>query len=239
MTWAAFVIGVLANLATLPMTAFIIWLWFVFFGRSRLLKFFGIARGERLRIYVGRIDHQPEKDLVGFEEMNQAKNIEALFKSVVPGLGDQLGMLRFLRMTDIHTEILPGTPKSSDVTLECSFISLGLSTSNAASSLLEEELRCPVKYDRKTECIITPDCPPIDTGDLGFVARIRRGDMNYFYIGGLPESTTAGCARYLIQNWKSMRKKYGYTTSFYYVLQMRDGDRTAERKMDNELRIPK
>ncbi len=85
MTASAFACGILANLATLLATILITLLWYVIFGRRALMKFFGVTRGKLLRIYVGHVWSPQADGLVGFEEMNRAKDIEALFKSLVPG----------------------------------------------------------------------------------------------------------------------------------------------------------
>jgi hypothetical protein len=229
--------GVVANLATLLVTGLVAWLWYVSLGRRGLMKFFGVARGKPLRIYVGHVPSPERLGYVGFEEISQAKDVEAMFKSVVPGLGNQPGLLRLLQVADIQTEILSAAPNSQDVTLDHSLVSLGLPTSNFASFLLETELHSPVKYNRNTCCIEIPFLKPIDANDQGFVVRIHYGDKNYFYVGGKPETTTAGCARYLIQNWKSMRKRYGDKTSFYYLLRVVDPG-TVISMTDHELQVP-
>jgi hypothetical protein len=234
-----FWINVLANLITIAITLVVCWLFYRCFGRRQLMSFFGVEREKILRIYVGSVRNENAlKGFVGFEEINEAKNLEALFKSVIPGLGEQPGLLKFLQVADIQTEILPAAPNSPNVTLGHSLISLGSPMSNYASSLLETELKNPVKCDRNTGNIQIPHLPPI-SDNQGVVERICSGGKNYFYIAGKPEPVTAGCARFLIQNWKSMRKKYGDRTSFFYIVEVENDSRKSVVSIaDHELQIP-
>ena len=230
--------GLLTNIVTLVLTLLIAWLLYASFGRHSLLKFFGIEKGKALRIYVGHVPFPSvPKGFVGFEEINEAKNIEAMFKSVIPGLGEQPGLLKFLQVADIETKILPGEVNNPDVSLDHSLISLGSPTANFASSLLETELKNPVKCDRNTGNIQIPHLPPI-TDNQVVVVRICSGGRNYFYVAGKNEPTTAGGARFMIQIWKSMRKSYGDRASFYYLLQVRnDSRRSVISVANNELQI--
>jgi hypothetical protein len=134
--------------------------------------------------------------------------------------------------------ILPAAPDSKDVTLAHSLISLGCPWSNFASSLLEKELRSPVKFNWDPFFLQIPRLPPITAENQGIVVKICRGDRHYFYIAGKLETTTAGCARFLIQNWKLMRKKYGDKTSFYYLLEVKnDSMRGVDSIGNDELQI--
>ena len=230
--------GLLTNIVTLILTLLIAWFLYAAFGRRSLLKFFGVEQGRVLRIYVGHVPFPSvPKGFVGFEEISEAKNIEALFKSVIPGLGEQPGLLKFLQVADIETEILPGEANNPNVTLDHSLISIGSPTSNFASSLLETELKNPVKCDRNTGNIQIPHLPPI-ADNQAVVVRICSGDKSYFYVAGKYEPTTAGGARFLIQNWKFMRKSYGDRTSFYYLLEVRNDSRKSVISVaNNELQI--
>jgi hypothetical protein len=231
--------GLLTNIITLVLTILIAWLLYASFGRRSLLKFFGVEETKLLRIYVGHVSvSSVPKGFVGFEEITEAKNIESLFKSVIPGLGDQPGLLKFLQVADIKTEILPGQTNHPDVTLEYSFVSLGSPTSNFASRLLETELNNPIKCD-ESSTITTPHLSPI-TDNQAVVARICSGSKNYFYIAGKYEPITAGGTRFLIQNWKTMRKKYGDRNSFYYLVEVRNDSRKSVISVANyELSISK
>jgi len=230
-----FLINVLANLITIVITVVAGWLFYRCFGRRQLMSFFGVDREKILRIYVGSVSNPiAPKGFVGFEEINEAKNLEGLFKSVIPGLADQPGLLKFLQVSDIQTIVLPAAPSSNDVTLAHSLISLGCPWSNYASSLLEKELPSPVKFTGDPFSLQIPRLPPIAAENQGIVVKICRGDRHYFYIAGKLETTTAGCARYLIQNWKMMRKKYGDKTSFYYLLEVKNDSMRGVDSIGND-----
>jgi hypothetical protein len=212
--------NLLANLITLVLTILVGLLCYRFFGRRALVNFFGVRQKKYLRIYTGNIGNQDAPmGFVGYEEFNEAKNLESLFKSVIPGLGDQPGLLRFLQLSDVHTEVLPASHQDTSVKLDCCIISLGASNSNRASSLIEKELHSPVRYDGLTLHI--PNLEPISNRQQGVVVRICANGHHYFYVAGGTEPTTAGCARYLIKNWREMRKKYGDDSSFYYLIEVR------------------
>jgi hypothetical protein len=227
--------NILANAITLVLTIFVGFVCYRFLGRRALSSFFGVRQKKYLRIYTG---WKPNPDapmgLVGFEEFNEAKNLEGLFKSVIPGLGDQPGLLRFLQLSDVHTEILPAPHQDSSVRLDCSIISLGASNSNRASLLIETELRSPVRYVGQDLHI--PNLPPITNGQQGIIAKIRANGNCYFYVAGGSEPATAGCARYLIKNWRAMRKKYGDNSSFYYLIEVKtDSQKTPFSFADHPL----
>lgn len=140
--------NVVANIITVVLTILVGFLWYSVFGRRALTSFFGVHQKKYLRIYTGHIPHPGvPMGLVGFEEFNEAKNLEGLFKSVIPGLGDQPGLLKFLQLTDVRTEILSAPHDNPEIRLDCSIISLGSSSSNRASRLLESELHSPVRFD--------------------------------------------------------------------------------------------
>ena len=218
-----FWINVLANLITVAITLVAGWLFYRCFGRRKLMSFFGVEREKILRIYVGNVQNEnAPKGFVGFEEINEAKNLEGLFKSVIPGLAEQPGLLKFLQVSDVQTTILPAGLNSKDVTLNHSLVSLGCPTTNLASFLLEKDLQSPVKFDLNPFSIRIPHLAPITADNQGIVAKLCRGDRHYFYVAGKLEPVTAGCARFLIQNWELMRRKYGDKTSFYYLLEVKD-----------------
>jgi hypothetical protein len=226
--------GLIANFLTLLLTFLIAWLLYAILGRRSLLKFFGVVEAKFLRIYIGHVPNSNvPRGFVGFEEISEAKNIEALFKSVIPGLENQPGVLRFLQVADIKTEILPGEKDHKDVTLEHSFISLGSPTSNFASELLETELKNPVKCDRITGGIQIPHLPPI-ANNQAVVVRLCSRNRSFFYVAGKDEPMTASGARFLIENWKTMRKRYSDRNSFYYLVEVRNDTRKTVVSVAND-----
>jgi hypothetical protein len=231
--------GVLANLVTLALTALVALFLYLVLGRRALLRFFGVDRRRNLRIYVGHVAHpNVPKGYVGFEEVSEAKNLEALFKSVIPGLSDQSGVLRFLQIADIQTEILPGAQNDPGVKIDQSTIALGSSRSNYASQLIEKELKCPVWVDNYTAQLHIPNLSPITSLQQGVAVRLCRDTNHYFYVFGGDEPTTAGCTRFLTQNWRAMQRKYGDDKSFYYLLEVKNDNRkTVISIADHELQI--
>jgi hypothetical protein len=229
--------NILANIITVALTILAGFLWYRVFGRRALTSFFGVQQKKHLRIYTGHISHtNVPMGLVGFEEFNEAKNLEGLFKSVIPGLGDQPGLLRFLQLTDVRTEILPASHNNSEVRLDCSIISLGASSSNRASRLIETELHSPVWFEG--EILHIPNLPPISNKQQGVIVKICANGNHCFYLAGGDEPTTAGCTRYLTRNWRDMRKKYGDNGSFYYLLEVKtDSQKSVISIADHPLQM--
>jgi len=230
-------IGVLANIITAFLTLTIALLWFVFVGRRKLLRFFGIQKTKQLRIYTGHIKQEGiPLGVVGFEEISEAKNLERLFRSTVPG---QSGLFRFLQLTDIDVEVLPARQNDATVSLGQSVISLGLRTSNHASLLIERELKCPVHFDDAKRAIVGPnslELVPYSSGTKAVVVRLCHDDKHYFYLAGFTEPATACAARFLLRNWRSMHKRYSPGKSFYYLVEMKpDSINTVISLAEHEL----
>jgi hypothetical protein len=76
---------------------------------------------------------------------------------------------------------------------------------------------------QSTQPIITiQNIPPYTDNSIGFVQRIfdSENKRNLFYIAGLSENSTAGCAYYLVDNWQKLFKKYGDATPFLGLLKI-------------------
>jgi len=236
-------IGIPANFLTLVLTFLVAWLFYVFAGRRRLMNFFGLREEKILRIFIGHVPQSGiPQGLVGFEESSEARNLEDLFKSFIPGLSEQPGFLKYLQIADIDVKVLPAKKSDPRVTLDQSSISVGLRTSNYASALIEDELRCPVHFNDPTGSIDGPGLPLVPRGSetKGVVVRICRDDRCFFYVAGITEPATAGAARYLLKNWRSMSKKYPDGVSFYFLVEVKNDSRqTVVSLADHELVVPK
>ena len=128
---------VIANLLTLGLGVLVVWSWHVIAGRRRLSRFFGLTKDQTLRIFIGNLGCPPGAEgMVAFGESSEARNLEGLFKSLIPGLSDQ-GLLHFLRAGDADVRVLRGRLGDPEVNLEHSVISLGSPMSNHGSTLIE------------------------------------------------------------------------------------------------------
>jgi len=230
-------LGVIANFVTLAITVAAALIFYVFAGRRSLLRFFGIERSKSLRIFTGHIPGNSPQGLIGFEEAGEARNLEGLFRSVIPGLSSQPGLLQFVQLADIDVQVLPGRKGSSS--LDESVISLKLRTTNHATELIEDALNSPVRWDRNAQgTISTADMELVPKGcdTKGVVVRLCHGNKAFFYVAGIREPATAGAARYLLRNWRSMRQKYGDKKSFYYVVELKGSSGDVVSLADHELR---
>ncbi len=231
--------GIVANLLTLGLCAILAWVWHVTMGRRKLMQFFGLSKDRTMRIFIGNLaaGNAPE-GLVAFEETSEARNLQGLFKSLIPGLSQQPGLFRFLGTTDPDVEVMRGRPSDPCVNLDHSAISLGSPMSNHASTLIEKELRSPVHLNlsRHPWAIEIPGLSPVTSTSHGVIVRLCRADKCYFCLFGITEPGTAAAARYLLANWRAMGRKYGEGQPFFYLVEARtDGNRRVLSVVDRAL----
>ncbi len=102
--------------------------------------------------------------------------------------------------------------------------------------MIEKELHCSVKYAE--QILYVPNFQPITNPRQGVVVKICANGNHYFYVAGATEPTTAGCARYLMKNWRVMRKKYGDNKSFFYLIEVKtDSQKTPFSFADHSLQL--
>lgn len=231
-----------ANVLTLVVGGSIAWAWHVLLGRRRLMQFFGMTSDQTLRIFIGNLSAPNAPDgLVGFEECSEARNLEGLFQSLVPGLSTQTGLLRFLQVGDADVRVIRGRPGDPCVNLEHSAVSLGSPMSNHASTLIETELHNPVRLNlsRHPWAIEIPGLSPVTSVTQGVIVRLCRADRCFFCLFGITEAGTAAAARFLLTNWRSMDRKYPDGVPFFYLVEARNnGHQTVVAIADQTLGIP-
>lgn len=216
--WGNVAAGIVANILTVPILGTVLFVCYWWGGRLALKKFFGLADGGSLRIFVGHIQAKEAgpQGVVGVEEFSAAKNLESLFKTTVPGLSAVSNSLRFLQLADLDVEVMPAKRGDPTITLDQSVISLGSPASNQASFLIENELGSPVRFD--SPAIKIPGLPPVASPNQAVIVKLCRDDRCFFYVFAAPEQGTSAAARYLFRNWRTLRKKYGDRSSFYCLV---------------------
>ena len=120
-----------------------------------------------------------------------------------------------------------GKPIDSCVNLEHSVISLGSPMSNHASTLMETELRNPVRLNLSCHpwAIEIPGLAPVTSVNQGVIVRLCRADRSYFCLFGITEAGTAAAARFLLANWRTMDRKYEHGVPFFYLVEARNNGR--------------
>jgi hypothetical protein len=217
-----------ANILTLALGVLLAWLWHVTLGRRKLMRFFGLTKDKTLRIYIGNLgDPNAPGGVVAFEESSEARNLGGLFQSLVPGLSEHRGLFRFLELADADVKVVRGRPSDPEVNLEHSVISLGSPMSNHASTLIETNLKSPVRLNRSSlpMAIEIPGLPSVSSMAQGVIVRLCRSDKCFFYLFGITEPGTCAAARYLLRNWRSMSRKYREGEAFCYLVESRANDR--------------
>jgi len=109
------------------------------------------------------------------------------------------------------TPVLPGgsRPTGSSV-----------ATPNDLSSFLPQSTQISIQQITITD--VSPYRDPL----FGFVQRYfdDENQRSIFYVAGLSDLSTAGCAYHLISNWKRLSKKYGSKTAFVVLLKIDAAD---------------
>jgi hypothetical protein len=216
----------IANFLTLALLFGLSWGYHALLGRRALMRFFGLTKDRTLRIFIGHLGDPNSPDgPVGFEESSEARNLEYLFRPLLPGLADRPGPFRFLQLLDTDVKVLRGRPGDPGVNLEHSAVSLGSPMSNHASKLIESTLKSPVRLNlsRNPWAIEIPGSLPVNSTAQGAIVRLCRPDRCFFYVFGITEPATSAAASYLFHNWRSMRKRYRDGSSFYYLVERQNG----------------
>ncbi len=225
-------------------------------NRQHILRFFGINQKKSvLRIYVSRLEIKP-RGTIGIEPIevgysgpaiNQVEYQGALlirealkskWLSLLPNkLQDWLGNLSFVLMSvDPPIEVSP--QQEADISYD-NLVILGSSIYNLASKCYMEHPSCAF-YFTKNESgervfrirdggLKDIELPGRSQGqELGIIQRIKDNKHGtvVFICAGLGTSATYGSARYLIENWRSLQRKY-HDADFSIFLAFKDQPRDS------------
>jgi hypothetical protein len=123
-----------------------------------------------------------------------------------------------LKKKDIQRNEFNIFPTSFSTDVEMRVSSEG--TTNIYETPLSSDTNEADEISEKHSAILIKDIPEITDSKCGFIQRTT-DDANkrkLFYIAGLSEYATIGCANYLVLNWHTLYKKYGKDKSFIIIL---------------------
>jgi hypothetical protein len=234
--------NVFANVVTVGSSLGLAWLLFWRGGRHPLTKFFGPSKELSATIFIGNVRSQKpdsaaagrsgssgaEAGLQGVKEAAAAMSIQRLLASPFPLFTGQAGFLGSLGIVNSNVQI--SAPRSED---EVDFgtstvICLGSSKHSPAARLLELRFG---SMARVQECcnetdeweIVLPD-DSFRRKDRAFIHRWKYGERFFFYIAGRNEDGTVGAARYLVENWRDLQRRYKKGRPFCLVVEIKDDD---------------
>jgi hypothetical protein len=146
--------------------------------------------------------------------------LRALFAGIRPG-GDAVpGALGRLVYDDIKVHFRASPPTPGGLDHDAPFIALGSTGYNAASIWIEAALPNGASFDPQTGRVVQPGLGTIGDGSTGFVQRVRDSTTGHvaIYVAGASAVATTGAARFLLDRWKYLRKRFGDSESFCVVL---------------------
>jgi hypothetical protein len=159
MSWLGFLENILSNLFCLLSPIIIGWLVIYFFGRRRLLAFFGVNSSKRLFIYISNLrvqqfgaigidghEHSYSGFAAPFGEMEYAINLRNLFIYLVPSLSQLPGILGKLLIYEIEVEICHSPDQEGLLDNVSSFIVLGSPAYNTAAAYVQQTLHSRAKF---------------------------------------------------------------------------------------------
>ena len=231
-------INVLANLISallITMIGLITFSAIFLVERQKLLRFLGVnRRAQDISIYVSRLEIKPG-GTTGFENLTKGYHGPGIIRIEYKGalLVRDLLYLRFIArlpnsIKRIITEkyitlanIDPSidvSPSKLDEIPDHNLILLGSSIYNLATKEMLKQSSSEYEFFRKEngalslrlrrECL---EIPGREAGrELGIIERINdtRKGRTTFICAGLGASATYGCARYLAENWRHLRRYY-------------------------------
>lgn len=227
--------GVIANILVAILIIIIGWIFYLLTERRKLLRFFGISETKRLVIYLSNlrivsggsigIDNRPRSyagKTVVYNEQSVASKFKEKFNYLVPSLSDSPSFLSKILFADINVVSMPSPLNNSEVEAVSSIVTLGSPGYNVVSLMVESNRISAVRFANDNREIQIANIPNITDEANGFIQRLVISNDNQqrslFYVAGLSELGTTGAANYLVNNWKTLRKKYRDNESFVIVL---------------------
>ena len=229
------------NIASNLLTILIIDLWLIHFftRRARLLAFFGLKGQKRLVLYLSNVqvqqggsvgvDGQPRSYAGTAIPDNEAVLIpifQRVFNFVVPGLAEQLGVLKWFLISDVAVEAVASPENVAQVEREAAFIAVGSPAYNSASLRVEQALNPLARFNGQYSSFSLDQAH--ETTDLrcGFVQRTidQVSGQTAFYVAGLSALGTTGAAYFLASRWLYLAKKYNGSKPFCIVLRITEND---------------
>jgi hypothetical protein len=230
-------VNIVSNLLTLAIIGLVGWVVFIATRRRQVKRFFGVERSRGLRVYVSRlyiksgtslgvdgVHRSFEGPAVTVYEAELIAKVQRFFDSVVPGLRQRWGPLRFLRWRDFDVIIEPSPVGKNEVRWDVPVLTTGSPGYNAASRAAEEDLGSIGRFANDNQALQIGDDPPILEPNCCFVQRAIDGANGRvaFYVAGPTELGTRYATNYLLRRWRDLARRYPDGQPFCIVLQVTD-----------------
>ena len=236
MFWINVGAGVIANIAFVILTVGI-GIIILVIRRRALLRFWGIRKIRKVRIYIshlriakgGALDtngtaRSYQGNVVTQLESEMSLLIKSLFFAKVPGRTVQPGWIQALLIPSADVEVQPAPGHSQQIDQEGTVVSLGSPGYNVVSDNIETTCHSPVRFTQDNSAIHLPGNLTIQDPRQSVVVRILDGDRYWFYAAGLSEGGTAAAAHYLANSWRHLDRRYHDSPSFYVALEFPGND---------------
>ena len=230
-----FLTSILANVATLALAGLVIYLVGWIKRRRMLLRFFTgqsslLPSCNRFLIHISTLNRSPG-GLSSVWEFTEARNLQDLFFSLVPGPSGNPGLFRDFMVSGLECEIQAVREGDNPDILPTNCLVVGSPMFNDAAQKYQRQLTSPVYFEPTDPAnrlsayrLHVPHERPNDDERRGVIVRICRDGKSYFYAAGRTEYSTAGALYLLRRKWHELYKHFGADKSFVVQVQAASDD---------------
>ena len=142
-------------------------------------------------------------------ELLVASDIQKMFSRLTPTLSGVGGWLRNIRLADITVEVELAPWAVDAVTRTSTFIAIGSPAYNSAAGRVSAGFTGPAHIE-SDGTIEVPQLGRVGEPEYGLLERVKDTTTGQvaFYAGGRSVAATTAAARYLIDRWPALGKRY-------------------------------
>lgn len=231
--WASavgeFAFGILVNVVSALLIFGVAWAALYLSRHRRIVEFFG-ARDRGITLYTSTLN---VKQFGSTDERGtsrsfsgpaipraEARTIAEFERMLSTYAFGRLAVLRWLRIAGVgyRSESAPATVDLVD--RDRTLLTLGSPGYNTASELVEQDFEPLGRFDPDSGHVVVADAPAttVLSGMLLRAVHPTTGQVA-FYAAGPSELATVEAAKYLLDNWMTLRKDYGPARPFCVVVE--------------------
>ena len=154
-----------------------------FWGRRRLLRFFGIQKSKRIVLYLsnlqivaggslgtGGVARNYSGPALAVDEAAIASAYQRLFNLLIPGMDNLPGVLRWIFLSDVETVIGPSPRDLAQIERIGSIIAFGSPGYNSVSSWVESDLHSAGTFQQNNSAVVISNVPAFTNISAAFLS---------------------------------------------------------------------
>lgn len=233
--WGDLANNVIAEFIAAGIIFAVAWWLFRRKNRSGLIAFFGVSTSKRVAVYVsdvlvrsggsigtGGIPKSYQGHAVPFGEGQTATLFQTLFRSPIPGLSDQPGLMKHILLSDVQVTISLAQPFNS-IDVSATIVATGSPGYNEVSNWAEQHLQPMVRFSPNNDELTTSTAKSYKSNPFtAFVQRLwdKSSNRPVFYAAGLNELGTMGAMYHLISRWNQLQSQFGDSGDFAIIIEV-------------------